>query len=133
MKCAQSSKLLLSISFFMILSACSVHSGYSHRSYHGGHHHSHHRSSVHIHGHAHGKPATLLGVLAVGAIIGHLVTEASTNTSDHPPARHRTHYSNSDQGYFMQTLDGECFYVGKDPNGVERQTQVDHNLCHTPQ
>ncbi|MCO7225326.1 hypothetical protein [Pleionea sp. CnH1-48] len=101
------------------LTGCSIHS--RHHVRHGHHHGYHGHTSVHVHGH--GRAAKALGILAAGAIIGHVIHEASKD--DEPEAPPQAPLPKS---YYLKTLEGDCVYVQQDRHG-ETRTPVAHSYC----
>ena len=93
---------------------------------HGRHHIGLPHASVHVDGHVHGKPAQVLGALAVGAVIGHALHAAA----------HRKHHERDGSpqvepgdNYYLKTLEGDCLWVEVDEQGHERRTQIESEYC----
>ncbi len=117
-------KLIAISTLSVFLIGCSAHGHHRHSSHHR---HSHHHSNVHVHGHVSGKPAAVLGLVAVGAMI----TSALHHKSEHHKSEHHTpkETSTTRKNHYLIGEDNQCYWISYNQMGEEVRTRASQRHC----
>lgn len=77
--------------------------------------------------HTHGRGSQVLGALAVGGLIGHLLTKSAENKKRE--VANRTRVYDEQNRFYQLGEDGNCYLMGRDGDQVNIITKVSKSFC----